>query len=88
MHLADLFDEWAEEFRRTGSRTPIKEAEHALYEMIFDDEQKRQPDHFKRWQKTTKKKRLQGRRDLVVANEAADKFPAKIAAYGRRRGRK
>jgi hypothetical protein len=71
MHLADWIDENAEEFRRDGSRTPIKDAEHALYEMIFDDEQKRKPDHFQRWQKNIKKKRLQGRRDLIVSRRIA-----------------
>jgi hypothetical protein len=68
-HLAQCIDELAEEFRQHKSRTPIGDAEHALYEMIFTKEQQREDGHFVRWQKNIKKKRLDGRRtnDLAMA---------------------
>jgi hypothetical protein len=62
IHLAQTIDEWAEEHRSRGSRKPITDAENELYEMSVEEELKKQPGHYVKWQKNIKKKRLEGRR--------------------------
>jgi hypothetical protein len=62
MHLADWIEEQAEEHRQAGSRKPYTDAEIDLYDLQFSGEKK--PPDFQKWQKTIKKRRLQGRREL------------------------
>jgi hypothetical protein len=83
MHLADWIDTVAEECRQSDSKTPIKDAVHQLYDLIFDAEQQRIPGHFARWQKAIKTKRLLGRRELQAVKAAAEKR----AAYPNKLGR-
>jgi hypothetical protein len=75
-NVAWWIDSYAEEFRLAGSRTPIKDAEHALYEIAVNDEEQRQPGHFQRWQKLIKKKRLLGRPIVQAEREVAERFNA------------
>jgi hypothetical protein len=83
--LAQWFEEEEERQLQRGSKTPIKDAEHALYDLIFDPEQQRETGHFDRWQKQIKKKRLQGRRLLPSANRITAKFWKR---FFKQRGRK
>ena len=74
MNLADWIEEQAEEHRKNGSRKPIMAAEIDLYELMFSGEE-RPPDLLK-FRKNLKKKRLQGRRDLLILRR-------KLASEGR-----
>jgi hypothetical protein len=62
--LAYWIQNVAEKHRKSGKRNAIRLAEVELYEKTVDDEQRRTPDHFTRWQRNIKKKRLIGRRNL------------------------
>jgi hypothetical protein len=82
-HLADWFNDCVEEHRQRGSRSPIKDAEHDLYEIMMPEEQRREPGRFVKWQKNIKKKRLQGRRNLAEIKRSAELRDARIAEQGR-----
>jgi hypothetical protein len=80
-NVAWCIDTWAEEYRLAGSRTPIKDAEQALYDVMFcGDEVQRQEGHYDRWQKLFKKKRLKGRPYVQAEREAADRRQAWLKA--------
>jgi hypothetical protein len=71
-HVAWLIDTWAKQARQAGSGTPIKDAVHLFYEVFVSEEEQRQAGHFQRWQKSIKKKRLQGRPSVQVKRQTAD----------------
>jgi len=74
MHLAHWFEDGIAERREAGSRTPVQDTEHELYNLLFDREQQRQDGHFERWRKSTKKKRLIGQRELRELRELRQRF--------------
>ena len=62
-NVARSIEMWAHEYRLAGSRTPYKDAEHELYELLHGrGEDGRDVLKFR---KTIKKLRLQGRRELL-----------------------
>lgn len=65
MALARWFEDVVGEYQEAGSRKPVFEAELDLYHISFDEVEQRKSGHFERWRKTTKKKRLRGRRMLL-----------------------
>ena len=72
IHFAQWIEEEAEERRKAGSKSPIKDAFYAAFEMDVDElkkEERRDPGHFNRWLKTHKKKWHQGNRNLEGLRE-------------------
>ena len=70
MALAQLFDELVEEHRAGGSRYPKKAAMRKLFAIAYPS-RSGDPDAFRRFEFTTKRKLPQGRRDLKAALERA-----------------
>jgi hypothetical protein len=64
MHFAQCFEGVIAERREAGSKKPVRDAEIEMYNVIFSDEERRQPGHFERWRRTVKNKRLWGQREL------------------------
>jgi hypothetical protein len=64
MHLASCLDEWAEEGRRTGVRSPMKEAERLAVEQFGLAAAYDKPPDYELSADRFKKLRLQGRREL------------------------
>jgi hypothetical protein len=69
--LVFCFEDLVDQHRKAGSRKPIADAEHELFEFEFSKEQQRQPGLFQRWQKNIRKKRLRGQRELQRRRAAA-----------------
>ena len=63
MHLAQWIEEQAEEHRQKKSCKPYTEAEIDLYNLLYDGEE--QPPDLEKFRKTLKRKRIQGRVELV-----------------------
>jgi hypothetical protein len=77
MDLAICFEDLVDQHRKAGSRNPIADAEHELFEFEFSKEKQRQSGLFQRWQKNIKKKRLRGQRELQRRKAAAKQEAAK-----------
>lgn len=73
MHLADFFDELVEEHREAGSRYPKQAAMRDLFDVAYPS-RRYDPDAFRRFAATTKRKLPQGRRDLARAKETAKRL--------------
>jgi hypothetical protein len=72
--LAEMLHEAAVRKRAEGSRKPMADAVRDLYEIAVDEKQQQQPGHFLRWEKSIKKRRLRGRRELQEAENHWAKF--------------
>jgi hypothetical protein len=67
MSFAGWIESKAEEFRQAGSKSPIKAAFYAAYELAvgeLKEMERRHPGHFNRWLKTHKRIWLEGKRYL------------------------
>jgi hypothetical protein len=62
--MAEWFEERVQAHRDNESTKPVADAERDWYNQIFSAAQRRQPDHFVRWQKNFKKKRLKAVHEL------------------------
>ena len=62
VNLADTLNEWAEEYRLSGSRKPLTDALLDFYEIKYGDDPNK-PD-FQTFQKTTKRRLCTGRKEL------------------------
>ena len=70
IHLANWFEEAVEEHRANGSRTPIRDAENELYELMNGDRKAGDNAIFEAWRRNIKNKRLKARRDLADLRKA------------------
>jgi hypothetical protein len=74
VQLTEQIDELAEQHRKAGSRKPYQDAEIDVYEIQFYGAKKR--PRLLKFLKTVRRKRLQGRRELYAAREAAQRLRA------------
>lgn len=64
-NIAECIFKWAEEYRAAGSKKPIDDALHDLYDLLLvDAETQRQPGHYERSVRTIKRRRSRVKRDV------------------------
>jgi hypothetical protein len=83
--LARYFEDAIADHTEAGSRSPVKDAEFELYNILFEKEQKQQPGHFERWRKNIKKQRRRGQPYLVEEKELEERMRQYMKRLSRRK---
>jgi len=72
--IAHCIHSWSEEHRASGSKKPVEDAIHDLYDLLIDQETQRQPGQYSRWRKTVLRKRSNERRKYLDQLALAEKL--------------
>jgi hypothetical protein len=83
--FAEFINKKAEELRQAGSKSPIKDAYYATYELAFgklEEMERRHPGHFDRWLKSHKRQRRIGQRYRQDLEERLEHFSKRVKARG------